>query len=78
MTAALNVPLAEAQAGIDLDAVCLPLDAKDGVTWKSGKTAIAAVDENGVVTAKKKGTVKITATATDGSKKKTTITIKIV
>jgi uncharacterized protein YjdB len=73
----IKLTLAEAQAGIDLDAVCRPADAKDGVTWKTSSSKIATVDENGVVTVKKKGTVKITATATDGSKKKVTVTIKI-
>ncbi len=74
----LTVSLAQAQAGVDLDAACRPTGADNGVTWKSGSTKVATVDENGVVTALKKGTVKITATATDGSKKKATITIKIV
>ena len=47
------------------------------VTWKSSNPKVATVNSKGKVTAKKKGTVKITATAKDGSKKKTTITIKI-
>lgn len=38
------------------------------VKWKSSNKKIAAVDENGVVTAKKKGDVVITATSKDGSK----------
>ena len=47
------------------------------VTWKSSNKKIATVNSKGKVTAKKKGTVKITATAKDGSKKKATIKIKV-
>ncbi len=47
------------------------------VTWKSANTKYATVDENGVVTALVPGkSVKITATATDGSKKYASVTIK--
>ena len=45
--------------------------------WKSSSKKIATVDENGVVTALKKGTVTITATAKDGSKVKASFIIKI-
>ena len=40
------------------------------VIWSSSNKAVASVDGNGVVTAHKNGEVTITATATDGSKKK--------
>ncbi|MBD5451122.1 MAG: hypothetical protein HDR25_00635 [Lachnospiraceae bacterium] len=40
------------------------------VTWTSSNKAVAEVSELGVVTAHKNGQVTITATATDGSKKK--------
>lgn len=46
----------------------LPEDAADKTyTWSSANEEIATVDENGKVTAVAAGTVKITATAKDGS-----------
>lgn len=45
--------------------------------WKSSNPKIASIDENGVVTALKKGKVVITCTARDGSKVKATIKITI-
>lgn len=61
-----------------LKAAVLPATANNRkVTWKSSNKKIATVNSKGVVTAKKKGTVKITATAKDGSKKKTTFKIKV-
>ena len=47
------------------------------VVWSCNKPDVAVIDENGVVTALKKGTVKITATAADGSKVKAEFKIKI-
>lgn len=41
------------------------------VTYKSSSTSVATVSTSGVVTGKKVGTATITATANDGSKKKT-------
>ena len=52
-------------------------DDDKNVTWKSNKTSVAKVDENGYVEALKAGTAKITATATDGSGKKATVTIVV-
>lgn len=47
------------------------------VSWKSDKTDIATVDENGKVTAVKAGVAKITVTTEDGKKTATcTITVK--
>ncbi len=47
------------------------------VTWTSSKPEVATVDQNGTVTAVKKGNAKITATATDGSKKKASLTVQV-
>ena len=47
------------------------------VFWVSGNTKIATVTQSGVVKAKKKGKVKITAIATDGSGKKKAIKLTI-
>lgn len=62
-----------------LNATIKPAKAYDQrLKWKSSNPKIAAVDQNGVVTALKKGTVTITCTARDGSRVKGTIRIKIV
>lgn len=44
-------------------------------TWRSSKSSVAVVDENGMVTAVKHGTAKITATV-DGTSTTCTITVK--
>ncbi len=44
-------------------------------TWKSSRSSVACVDENGLVTAVKHGTAKITATV-DGVSKSCTVTVK--
>lgn len=61
---------------LDLDAVVYGND-DDDVTWKSNKTSVAAVDQDGKITIKKNGTVTITATAKDGSGKKGKVTLVI-
>ncbi|MBR6209014.1 MAG: leucine-rich repeat protein [Oscillospiraceae bacterium] len=74
----IKIPLADAQAGIDLAAVCYPVDADPGVTWKSSNKTIADWNESGLLIGNKKGSVTITATATDGSRKSVKVTIKII
>lgn len=51
--------------------------ASDNVFWKSSKPKVATVSSKGVVKGVKKGKAKITATATDGSGKKATVTITV-
>ena len=46
------------------------------VSWTSSNPAVASVDD-GVITAHKAGTAKITLAAMDGSNKKTTISVKV-
>lgn len=58
-----------------IEAVVLPVTADNKeLDWQSDKPEIATVDSHGNVTAVSAGSAKITATATDGSKKKVTIT----
>lgn len=64
-----------------LKAVVTPSNATTKkIKWSSSKKKWASVSKNGLVTAKRKGrghTVKITAAATDGSKKKAVVRIRI-
>ena len=63
---------------LKLTASSLPENTANVYTWKSSNEKIAAVDANGVVTALKAGTVKITCTAADGTNKSASIKVKIV
>lgn len=46
--------------------------------WESSDEAIAEVSEEGIVTGKQEGVVKITASATDGSGKRAVVKVKVV
>ncbi|KAK3582199.1 hypothetical protein CHS0354_023735 [Potamilus streckersoni] len=48
-----------------------------GLTWTTNNTTVATVDETGLVTTHAKGKALITATSTDGSNKRDTITIDV-
>lgn len=64
-------------AELELAAVAAPEGAGESFTWKSSNAKLATVDGNGHVTLLATGTVKITATANDGSKKAASVTVKI-
>ena len=59
-----------------LSAAVAPSNALKTVTWKSSDTAVATVSAAGLVTAKKAGTVKITATTHNKKTHTVTITVK--
>ena len=62
-----------------LDATVTPKDATNKVlTWSSSDKKVATVDQEGIVKAVNEGTATITAEATDGSKVKGTIKIKVI
>ena len=68
----------EALATYQLTATAYPNNAVDRrVNWSSSAPDIASVDDNGLVTAHKKGSATVTATAMDGSDvtKKCTVTV---
>ncbi len=62
---------------LNLTVTTEPVTASNEVVWSSSNTNIATVDENGVVTGVKKGTVTITATSKEDSSVKGTITITV-
>lgn len=76
ITGAKDLDLAGTKT-VTLKAKASPKKAAQSFEWTSSDVKIATVNEKGKVTAKKAGTVKITATATDGSKKKKTVTIQV-
>ena len=62
---------------LQLTAKVSPEDAEDGaISWKSGKTAVATVSKDGLVTAKSAGAVKIRAMTEGGLKVYCKITVK--
>lgn len=69
ITIAMGTPL-------QLTAALVPFAAQSGLTWKSSKTKVATVDENGLVTPVREGKTKITVTTRN--KKKATITVTVV
>ena len=93
VSASCKVTVLQPVAGIDLNKSSLTMDAlgtfqmtasvypdsanDKRITWSSSDPAIASVDENGLVTALKKGTATITAAAMDGSGVKSTCKVTV-
>lgn len=74
-----SVSLSKKGKTYTLKATCTPTTANSrSVTWKTSKKSVATVNSKGKITAMKKGTCYITATADDGSKKsaKCKVTVK--
>lgn len=68
----------EALDTLQLTATVSPSDAyQKAITWKSSDPSVAAVDDDGLVTAYQKGAATITASATDGSGKTATCKISV-
>lgn len=63
---------------VALSARTFPETASDNLKWSSSNTRVATVDANGLVTAHKRGSVRITAKATDGSNKSMSVYLNVV
>lgn len=63
-------------AGTYLTATLRAKDSTDTIRWSSSNKKVATVDQYGMVTAKKKGTVKITVKTSSGKKATCKITVK--
>ena len=61
---------------LHIGASVFPANRAQGITWKSSRTSVATVDQNGNVTVKKPGTVKITATSSVNRDIQSSVTIK--
>ena len=70
--------MAAGETSLAVQASILPADAMQTLTWKSSRSKVASVDENGLIIAHAKGTTNITATSMDGTKKSVTFTINAV
>ena len=67
-TTELDINLSLDQPTIQLAVEVLPNDAIQTVSWQSSSPKVAAVDNNGLVTALKKGKVLVSAVSIDGTK----------
>ena len=72
-----EMPTIELQAEVNPYNGNLATSAEQSVKWTTSSAAIATVDENGVVSFQKPGTVTITATTTDGTNKRATVKFSI-
>lgn len=73
----LEVDLAQTNS-IHFSAIIEPLDAMQEIRWQSSDQRIASIDDVGNITLFKKGKVRITATANDGSRIRATVELNIV
>ena len=75
--APLAIDLSSSITSIQLSASVLPIDAAQGVSWKSSDPRVASVDENGLVTGLRKGTATITATTADGTRRRASCVVTV-
>ena len=66
------------RCGIDVSITPADIRKEGKLSFTSSKPAVASVDANGNITAKAKGTAKITVKTTDGSNRKKTLTVTVV
>jgi len=77
----ISLPSLQLVAGesVQASAIVSPANATiTNVEWASANESVATVSQDGVITALKSGTAKITATATDGSGVKASVTIAVI
>ena len=72
----LEVDLSDTNT-LNLFTSLIPMDAIQAVKWVSSNERVATVDQSGIVTLLKKGNVRITATATDGSRSRANLELTI-
>ena len=72
-----NTRTIQVKKTVQLKATVTPSNANQEVTWKSSDSKIATVDENGLVTGVKAGTVDITATSKENSSLKATCKVTV-
>ena len=61
---------------LHIGASVFPANRAQGIVWKSSRTSVATVDQNGNVTVKRPGTVKITATSSVNRDIQSSVTIR--
>ena len=77
ITALTETVCLDARKTLPLEITISPENVSKTIEWKSSDKKIAAVSKAGVVTAKKPGTVTITARTVDGSNREASITLTI-
>lgn len=75
----INTPnIVDTMTYMKLSVIVLPINALDkSVSWSISPSDVAKIDQNGLITPIKNGTITVTASANDGSKVKATKTIQI-